>query len=103
MGAPPIPLPLPMGEGEGGGEQDKDLLFPLPSIPSHRWRGEWWGEGSKLSLRARSPAPYGVQGEGRACTPKWSSIENPFRRVGVPARRRGNPVLRLLRRYRSSQ
>jgi hypothetical protein len=80
MGAPPIPLPLPMGEGEGGGEQDKDLLFPLPSIPSHRWRGELWGEGGKLSLRARSPALHGVQGEGR-----------------------GNPVLRLLRRYRSSQ
>jgi len=31
-----------MGEGEGGGGQNKDLLVPLPSIPSRQWRGDYW-------------------------------------------------------------
>ena len=33
-----------MGEGEGGGEQDKDLLAPLPFIPSR------FGEGKFLKV-----------------------------------------------------
>jgi len=36
----------------------------------------------------RSPAPHGVQGEGRACTPKCSV--NASEKARVSARRRGN-------------
>jgi hypothetical protein len=31
-----------MGEGEDGGGQSKDPLAPLPFIPSHQGRGDFW-------------------------------------------------------------
>ena len=55
-----------------------------------------WGlcRNHPLSLRATQGSVAirrsRCEGEARACTPKWSSIEKPFCRVGVSARRRGN-------------
>jgi hypothetical protein len=60
-----------MGEGEGGVDIIWTLWSPLPLIPSHRGRGDCWGDIEK-SRGAPLRAPgYG----GHACAPKRYSAQ----------------------------